>query len=131
MTAESELRIEQELGRRLPGVPWSVKNQARMHLRNGDPPYRDTDGRHRALAGNPDGDRRYGCATSDSTKLIAPFGTRGSACNMQLRPTPAGIRRAQCLSQTACEKKDWHRRWPKIRMFDVDGTEIDAARAAC
>jgi hypothetical protein len=32
-------RLEQQLGDLLPGLRWSVKNQARMHLRNGDAPY--------------------------------------------------------------------------------------------
>ena len=31
--------IEAELRALAPGIDWSVKNQARMHLRNGDPPY--------------------------------------------------------------------------------------------
>src|SRR3712207_3921557 len=39
---EREARIERRLRILAPGVPWSVKNQARMHLRNGDAPYRDT-----------------------------------------------------------------------------------------
>lgn len=31
--------LERRLGELLPGVCWSVKNQARMHVRNGDRPY--------------------------------------------------------------------------------------------
>jgi len=34
--------IEAELAVVIPGAPWSVKNQARMHLQNGDAPYTDT-----------------------------------------------------------------------------------------
>ena len=125
ITAESELRVEQELARRLPGVPWSVKNQARMHLRNGDPPYRDTTDAIMHWLETPTA-IAIRLVRSDSTKLIAPFGTE-DLFNMQLRPTPAGIRRAQSYRDRLREK-GWHRRWPKIRMFDVDGTEIDAAR---
>jgi hypothetical protein len=33
--------LEHRLGQRVAGVTWSVKNQARLHRRNGDPPYRD------------------------------------------------------------------------------------------
>lgn len=36
-----EKRHEAALHGRLPGQPWSVKNQARMAGVNGDPPYRD------------------------------------------------------------------------------------------
>ncbi|MEJ2456857.1 MAG: nucleotidyltransferase family protein, partial [Novosphingobium sp.] len=34
--------LDSRLRALLPGLDWSVKNQARMHLRNGDAPYRDT-----------------------------------------------------------------------------------------
>ena len=39
---ELEADIERQLGILASGIPWSAKNQARMHLRNGDAPYRDT-----------------------------------------------------------------------------------------
>jgi uncharacterized protein len=35
----AEKEAEQLLGKRLPEIPWSVKNQARMAVRNGLPPY--------------------------------------------------------------------------------------------
>ncbi len=35
----AEASLERRLGEDLPGLPWEVRNQARMHLRNGDPPY--------------------------------------------------------------------------------------------
>jgi uncharacterized protein len=34
--------IEAELRVAVPDAPWSVKDQARMHLQNSDPPYADT-----------------------------------------------------------------------------------------
>jgi hypothetical protein len=37
--AEVDRGIEDALRSRFPGLAWSVKNQARMHLRNGDDPY--------------------------------------------------------------------------------------------
>lgn len=42
-TAESrDQALQQQLNRLLPGLPWSVKNQARMHHNNGDRPYCNT-----------------------------------------------------------------------------------------
>src|SRR5262249_30677811 len=41
LSAERDRSIEADLVRAVATVPWSVKNQARMHVRNGDPPYRD------------------------------------------------------------------------------------------
>jgi hypothetical protein len=39
MRPERDLAIETYLRERAPDLPWSVKNQARMHLRNHDAPY--------------------------------------------------------------------------------------------
>jgi uncharacterized protein len=39
---ERESDLEDRLREAAPGAIWSVKNQARMHRRNGDAPYRDT-----------------------------------------------------------------------------------------
>jgi hypothetical protein len=39
---EREVEIEEDLTTAMVNVPWSVRNQARMHLRNGDRPYADT-----------------------------------------------------------------------------------------
>src|ERR1700758_643806 len=39
---ERDISIESRLIDQFPHVPWSVHNQARMHERNGDAPYRNT-----------------------------------------------------------------------------------------
>ncbi len=41
-TRERDLSLENGLCELEPDLPWSVKNQARMHLRNGDAPYKRT-----------------------------------------------------------------------------------------
>ena len=38
----TEARLEARLRAAQPGLNWQVRNQARMHLRNGDRPYRST-----------------------------------------------------------------------------------------
>ena len=125
LTPESELRLEQELARHLPGVPWEVTNQARMHLKNGDSAYHDTEDAiahwletPTAVAMAPTPVRARG--------LIAPFGIEDLLA-IQIKPTPAGIRRREAY-RNRLRQKDWHLRWPRVRIFDVDGTEIDAAR---
>ena len=42
LSPELETALESSLGRTIPEAEWQVRNQARMHLRNGDEPYRDT-----------------------------------------------------------------------------------------
>jgi len=125
LTPESELRLEQELAHRLPGVPWEVTNQARMHLKNGDPAYRDTEDAIAHWLETPTAVAMRLIARSAGS-LIAPFGI-DDLLAIQIKATPAGIRRREAY-RNRLRQKDWHLRWPSVRMFDVDGTEIDAAR---
>jgi hypothetical protein len=124
LTPESELRIEQELGRMLPGVPWEVTNQARMHINNGDPAYRDTEDAIAHWLETPTA-LAVRLAPRVAGGLIAPFGF-DDLLAIQIKPTPAGVRRIDAYRKRL-RQKDWHLRWPKVRMFDVDGTEIEAA----
>jgi hypothetical protein len=123
LTPESELRIEQELGRRMPGVPWEVTNQARMHISNGDPAYRDTED---AIAHWLETPTALAMRLPPQTAggLIAPFGIVDLLA-IQIKPTPAGARRGNAYRKRL-RQKDWHQRWPKVRMYDVDGFEIVA-----
>src|SRR5205085_1794978 len=45
---ESDQEIARRLADEWPGIPWSVRNQARMHERNGDAPYRSSEDACRA-----------------------------------------------------------------------------------
>lgn len=123
LTPEIELRIEQELGRRMPGVPWEVTNQARMHISNGDPAYGDTEDAIAHWLETPTA-LAVRLAPRTSGGLIAPFGV-GDLFAIQIKPTPAGVRRSDAYRKRL-RQKDWHQRWPKVRMYDVDGTEIVA-----
>ncbi|MDN3649067.1 nucleotidyltransferase family protein [Reinekea marina] len=40
ISEEKDLMLEHQLFELEPDFPWSVKNQARMHIRNGDAPYK-------------------------------------------------------------------------------------------
>lgn len=112
-TRETEQAIEAQLAAAMPGVPWSVRNQARMHRRNGDAPYRDTED---AL--------RYWLETAtciavrleadDSLTVIAPYGL-DDLLALRSGPTPRGRARydAYCARMRA---KDWPARWPRVRV---------------
>ncbi len=112
----AEVALERRLSEDLPGLPWSVKNQARMHLRNGDAPYRDcADALAHwletptavALRLNPAG----------GPELLAPLGTRDLLA-LVVRPTPHA--RAHELRLAAyrarLEKKNWLAKWPRLRV---------------
>ena len=117
VSREHEVAIEAALRGAMPDVPWSVKNQARMHRRNGDAPYVDTADALRfwletptAIAIRIDDD---GAAT-----LLAPFGVEDLLA-MVYRPTPRGRER---LSQyhRRMREKDWPARGPRVRILESD-----------
>lgn len=97
------------------GPPWQVRNQARMHLGKGDPPY-----------GSSLESMRYWLETptavgvrleaDDSLSLAAPFGLEDLFA-LTLRPTPRGReRRADFQARLAA--KPWFTTWPELRLAD-------------
>ncbi|MGQ3028600.1 MAG: nucleotidyltransferase family protein [Ferrovibrionaceae bacterium] len=110
-----ETEHEARLARMLPGLPWSVRNQARMHLRNDDAPYRDLDHALRhwletptcvALSLGADG-----CVT-----VIAPFGL-ADLFALVIRPTTRGRERRGAFDERIAVK-GWLRRWPRARLVE-------------
>jgi hypothetical protein len=115
LSPERDGDLERRLADAMAGVPWSVRNQARMHLRNGDPPYVDTEDGMRhwletvtcvALRLESDG----------GLTVIAPYGI-DDLMTLRSRPTPRGRERFAAYVARMREK-DWPSRWPKVR---VDG----------
>lgn len=105
-----EKMYEKELTRMDATIPWSVKNQARMHMVNQLPPYHSsTDG----ISKFPE------TATSIGVKLdkirdlqiIAPYGVE-DLIDMNIRPTP--YYKDSQIFQDRLAKKKWSTIWPKV-----------------
>lgn len=106
--------IEAELASRIPGIPWSVKNQARMHERNGQAPYLDTAD---AMSRWPETATAVGVRLSNGrVELLAPHGV-GDLLGMIVRPTPAFSARGDEVLRRVGEKH-WRARWPKLSIVD-------------
>jgi hypothetical protein len=119
-----EAAIEKALGEALPNIPWSVKNQARMHLRNGDAPYADTADALRFWLETPTAVAiRIG--DDGAATLLAPFGVEDLLA-MVCRPTPKGRRRL-AEYQSRIREKNWAARWPQARILESDPQESSAA----
>jgi hypothetical protein len=108
-----ETAIEARLAAAMPGVPWSVRNQARMHRRNGDAPYRDTEDALRywletatcvAVRLEPD----------DTLTVIAPYGL-DDLLGLRSGPTPRGRARHE-IYRARMRAKNWPARWPRVRV---------------
>ncbi|WP_119393022.1 nucleotidyltransferase family protein [Taklimakanibacter lacteus] len=94
-----------------PALPWSVRNQARMHIRNGDPPYGSTADALRFWLETPTCIAvRLGQA--GQLDVIAPYGL-ADLFAMTIRPTPSGHRRKADYT-ARIEHKRWHESWPNV-----------------
>lgn len=110
-SAVKDLEIEEYLKSRS-NLPWSVKNQARMHLKNGDQPYRSTSDAMRYWV---EVETAIGVKLSSAggIELIAPFGLEALMTNTitmnNERPKP------DIFKQRISSKK-WLEQWPKLRV---------------
>lgn len=103
--------LDERLAAEAPGRYWQVRNQARMHLKHGDVPYRDMND---ALAHWLETATGVGLRLSDEGRLetVAPWGLTDLYA-LTLRPTPSG--RARLTDYLArIEAKGWRRRWPGL-----------------
>ncbi|GGX62866.1 nucleotidyltransferase family protein [Saccharospirillum salsuginis] len=104
-----ETRLLEQLDR-----PWSVKNQARMHRRNGDEAYRDTKD---AMSYWPEIETAVGARLNREgyVELVSPFGLAplmaGTVTMNTQRPKPEAF-------WERVEGKGWLERWPKLRVVD-------------
>ncbi len=101
-----------------PGVAWSVRNQARMHVRNGDPPYASTTEAMRrwpetatAVAARRTG---IGEAGDGGFAVAAPFGL-DDLFGLVLRPTFGATDERRAVHEARVRDKAWLRKWPLLR----------------
>ncbi|MBI5391510.1 nucleotidyltransferase family protein [Candidatus Woesearchaeota archaeon] len=112
---EKEKQLEEKLTRYNPSLSWSVKNQFRMHLKNGDPPYFSSVD---ALAHWTETATCVGVSLDhkDQLHLTAPYGL-SDLFQLLVRPTPflayrIGIYRERIL------RKKWKETWPRLQIID-------------
>ena len=114
-TAEHDARIEAALSIAAPDLPWSVRNQARMHERNGHRPYRDVAD---ALTHWPETATAIAARLGpQGVEILAPFGVE-DVLEMIIRPTPA-FRTKPEIPLARLEAKGWLTRWPGLRVVGL------------
>jgi uncharacterized protein len=94
-------------------LPWSVKNQARMHVRNGDRPYRSSVD---AMFHWPETATAIALKLhdDDALELAAPFGV-DDLLAMVVRPTPHFRAHRLDTYRERQRAKNWPTRWPSLR----------------
>lgn len=96
-----------------PSVVWSVKNQARMHLRNADPPYVSAVDamRHWPETATAVAARRHG---ADLCEVAAPMGV-DDLFGLILRPTSDFVELKRDVYDERLRSKKWRKHWPLLR----------------
>lgn len=108
-----EKGIEDELRKRAPGINWSVRDQGRMHLPAGDPPYGSLE---RALRAFPDRSSAIAVRLNGKrVEILAPFGL-GDAFGGLVRPTPMGLTDGRFQRFIARKLPTWKARWPGVQV---------------
>ncbi len=114
ISIEIDENIENRLRRIDPDLPWSVKNQGRMHKRNNDGPYASC--RH-AVSAWPETATAVALRLTASGKLdlLAPYGLADLFQGI-LRPTPAFSRNKRAIFEARLRDKAWLEKWPFLRV---------------
>jgi len=106
----AEQDAEKSLHILLPGIPWEVRNQAHMHLRNQHAPYR---GAAHALAHGVETPTCVGIRleTPGQLTLVAPLGFEEN-WSLRVTPNPAVHYPARVYNERVRQKK-WLELWPQ------------------
>ena len=113
--SEIDRVFEQQLSDKVPGLLWSVKNQARMHLRNNDAPYSSA---AEAMRHWPETATAV-AARLDSfgeVEINAPLGLEDLFA-LVLRPTPRFTTDKLSIFLDRVSSKSWIDRYPKLSLI--------------
>ncbi|MEO6918866.1 MAG: nucleotidyltransferase family protein [Collimonas sp.] len=111
--AAIDLQLEAHLKDMDGSIAWSVKNQARMHVRNDDPPYLSSGD---AMRFWPETATAVAVrqTTSGDLEITAPFGLEDLYA-ARIRPTPRFSGEKHTLFTQRLESKKWLAHWPLLR----------------
>ncbi|CAM4434798.1 nucleotidyltransferase family protein [Vibrio agarivorans] len=110
--SQAYMTYEKQLKTAMPHVHWQVRNQARMHLRNGDLPYKSS---LEAMSHWPEKETAVGIrkVCEGQYECIAAFDI-GSLLAGYLSHNP---KRSIEIFQTRVDSKGWLEKWPKLTVI--------------
>lgn len=108
---ERDRAIEHELRLSESGQNWSVRNQARMHLRNQDTPYKSSEDAIAHWLETPTC-VAVSLGSGEHIPVVAPYGV-GDLLSLIVRPTPSGLKKPSQYRRRI-EEKNWASRWPRL-----------------
>jgi|SRR5699024_364942 len=114
-----EKKLERKLNNMHPNVPWSVKNEARMHLANKIPSYSSSVD---AISKFPETATSLGVKLDErnALTLAAPHGVE-DVLNLELKPTDyfKEDKERVAIYEERIAKKNWKSNWDKIKVQHI------------
>lgn len=110
---EIEKQYEQQLQEKTGSTVWSVKNQARMHIRNGDQPYTSIED---AMSHWPETVTAVGIRLEEDNRItyVSPYGI-DDIFEFRIRRSPKF--EDESVYQSRVAKKNWRKIWPKLEIL--------------
>ncbi|MEH6889266.1 nucleotidyltransferase family protein [Bacillus sp. JJ864] len=116
--AESEeKKYEQQLLHMSSNVPWSVKNEARMHIISNMLPFSSSVD---AISKFPETATALGLKLNEQDEIVlaAPWGVQ-DVINLEIRPTPhyETTKEYANIYEERVRTKKWEEKWSKVKIF--------------
>lgn len=112
-----EKRLEERLKSLNPAIPWSVKNEARMHIKSNLPPYTSS---FDAISKFPETATALGVKLDEEDQVIltAPWGI-SDVVNLVVKPTPlfTETKKRVEIYENRITNKKWKRTWNKLEVY--------------
>lgn len=119
---EAEKKLEKKLRIINPNIPWSVKNEARMHVVNNIPPYSSSVD---AISKFPETATALGLTLDKRNQVVltAPCGIE-DVVNLVVKPTPyfEETKERAKIYEERLVKKNWKGTWNKIKVVHIQQT---------
>ncbi|WP_311764850.1 nucleotidyltransferase family protein [Paenibacillus agricola] len=110
---ENEKTYEQKLKRETGNSLWSVKNQARMHIKNGDQPYHSIED---ALSQWPETATAIGVKLENDNRVsvVCPYGLEDI---FEFRVKKSPLFKDEGHYRYRVNQKNWKGLWPKLEIY--------------
>ncbi|MYL60272.1 hypothetical protein GLW20_22435 [Virgibacillus halodenitrificans] len=113
-----EKQLEEKLISLMPHIPWSVKNEARMHMVNQIPAYTSAED---AISKFPETVTALGLKLDEENEVVlaAPWGLT-DVLKMEVNPTPYFLetKERMAIYEKRIKEKDWTSIWSKVTVSD-------------
>lgn len=115
-----EKKLEEMFKTLMPNIPWSVKNEARMHIKSIMPPYSSSVD---AISKFPETATALGVKLDekDNVILTAPCGI-DDVVNLEVKPTSYFTKTKERVEiyEDRISKKNWKSIWKNLKVYHID-----------